>query len=195
MRFARVIPSPGRGSGGGPLRAAGPLILAVFCLAALPAEGQDGPSPSGKVYRLSKIIQGGDFNERAMRKIDRLPLPYPDGGASQVADLPVKHGKFYIFKFLATYQAPSSQGQTAEFHDILMIKMGCGDEILDAYQYTLEWNDAPSLDLNRLGRKGLVLKAGFDVRELGLANALTGTEAGESGIIDYSPLLPEPRTP
>jgi hypothetical protein len=171
------------------------FFLVVFGMTAFPAIGQDGQPSSTKVYRLVKIIQGADFNGRAIKKIDRLPLPYPSGSAFQVGDLPVKHGKFYIFKFLATYQAPSSRGETTEFHDILMIKLGCGDEILDAYQYTLEWADAPSLDLNRLGTSGLVLKAGFDVRELGLANVLDGTEAGEGGIIDYSPSLPEIKAP
>ncbi|MHB8095134.1 MAG: hypothetical protein ACYDH0_09340 [Candidatus Aminicenantales bacterium] len=171
------------------------FFLVVFGVTAIPAIGQDGQPSSTKVYRLAKIIQGADFNGRAMKKIDRLPLPHPPGSASQVGDLPVKHGKFYIFKFQAAYRAPSSRGETAEFHDILMIKLGCGDEILDAYQYTLEWADTPSLDLNRLGTNGLILKAGFDVRELGLANVLTGTEAGEGGVIDYSPFLPEIKTP
>jgi len=195
MRFARVVPSPLGGSAGARSRRASAIFFfACCCLTAFPAAGQDGRPPD-KVYRLAKIIQGADFDARAMKKIDRLPLPYPSGSAFQIGDLPVKHGKFYIFKFLAAYRAPSSRGESTEFHDVLMIKLGCGDEILDAYQYTLEWADTPSLDLNRLGKNGLVLKAGFDVRELGLVNALTGTEAGEGGVIDYSPLLPEVKAP
>ena len=160
------------------------VILALW--AAFLAAGAQVPSiPSPvKTYRLAGIVQGADFDLKALREIDSLPVPYPPGSGSQVSEIPLVRGKSLIFKFVAAYPGTSAEGGTAEFHDLLVLRIGCGDEILDAWQYTREWADAPSLDLNRMGRKGLVLKKGFDVASLGLVNAATGKAAGEEGLIE-----------
>jgi hypothetical protein len=142
------------------------------------------PSPEVKTYRLAGIVQGADFNLETLRTIDFLPVPYPPGSRTQIGELPLRRGKFLIYKFVAAYAGTAAEGGVAEFHDLLALKIGCGDEILDAWQYTLEWTDTPSLDLNRMRKKGLVLKKGLEVGDLDLANASTGAVAGEAGVID-----------
>jgi len=142
------------------------------------------PLPEGKAYRLAGIVQGADFDLGALGAIDSLPVPYPPGSRTQIGKLPIQRGKYLIYNFVAAYPGTAAGGGTAEFHDLLALKVGCGDEILDAWQYTLEWADTPSLDLNRMRKKGLVLKKGLEIEALDLANAATGSAAGEEGVID-----------
>ena len=156
------------------------LWAAVLAATAPPAS----PSPEVKAYRLAGIVQGGDFDLRALDAINALPVPYPPGSRTPIAKLPTRRGKYLIYNFVAAYAGTSAEGGTAEFHDLLSLKVGCGDEILDAWQYTLEWADAPSLDLNRMRTKGVVLKKGLEVAALDLANAATGSAAGEKGVIE-----------
>jgi hypothetical protein len=54
------------------------------------------------------------------------------------------------------------------FHDLLAVKVDTAGMIVDAYKYTLEWTDSPSLALYRLGRKGVRFKTNIDVNELQL---------------------------
>jgi hypothetical protein len=140
--------------------------------------------PAVKTYRLAGIVQGADFDLRALGDIDALPVPHPAGAGSQIAEIPLRHGKFFIYKYIAAYAGTAAEAGEAEFHDLLALKIGCGDEILDAWQYTREWADAPSLDLNRMRAKGLVLRRGLSVGALDLANAATGAAAGEDGVIE-----------
>lgn len=159
------------------------FILWAWALGAA-ASPPDIPPKAVKAYRLAAIVQGGDFDLRALRNIDSLPVPYPAGSRNQIGDLPLRRGKFLIYKFVAAYARTGAEGGAAEFHDILALKIGCGDEILDAWQYTLEWADTPSLDLNRMRKKGLVLKRGLEIANLDLANASTGSAAEEEGVIE-----------
>ncbi len=156
------------------------ILWAAFLAAMAPVP----PSPVVKTYRLAGIVQAADFDLRALGHIDALPVPYPPGAGTQIAEIPLRRGKFLIFKYVAAYAGTAAEAGEAEFHDILALKIGCGDEILDAWQYTLEWADAPSLDLNRMRTKGIVLRRGLSVGDLDLANASTGAAAGEEGIID-----------
>ncbi|HEX2694986.1 MAG TPA: hypothetical protein VHP61_04485 [Acidobacteriota bacterium] len=157
------------------------VLWAAILLATAPPAS---PSPQVKTYRLAGIVQGGDFDLRAFRDIDSLPVPYPPGSKTQIGELPLRRGKFLIYKFVAAYAGTAAGGGAAEFHDLLALKVGCSDEILDAWQYTLEWADTPSLDLNRMRKKGLILKKGLEVGTLDLANAATGSVAGEEGVIE-----------
>jgi len=160
-------------------------FLAVFLLAATPAGRPQLPSgPAAKTYVLKGIVQSADFDLEALRRIDALPVPYPPGSRTQIGDLPTRRGRYFIFKYVAAYPGVTAEGGAADLHDLLALKIGCGDAILDAWQYTLEWADSPSLDLNRMKNAGLVLRRGFDVGSLGLANASTGADAGETGVID-----------
>lgn len=133
---------------------------------------------------MAGIVQGADLDLQALRDIDSLPVPYPPGSRTQIGEIPLRPGKFLIYKFVAAYAGTTAEGGAAELHDLLVLKVGCGDEILDAWQYTLEWADTPSLDLNRMRKKGLLFKKGLEIGTLELANAATGAAAGEEGIIE-----------
>jgi hypothetical protein len=83
-------------------------------------------------------------------------------GAARPASLktkpfkPVK-GKFIVYRFIATYQGESFTGKQKEFHDILIAKTDKRSKIIMAYQYTLEWADAPEADLYRSSCKEVYL--------------------------------------
>lgn len=160
------------------------LILAVN--QGFLAQEPEAASPPAKVYRLVKIIQGGDFDQRAIARIDSLPVPYPQGSPHQIGDLPTKFGKSFIYRFQATYKGMASEGGEAEFHDILMVKLGCNSDIIEGYQYTLEWADTPSMDLNKVTARGIILADGIEIRDLRLVNVQTGEPAGEDGRIEYN---------
>ncbi len=157
------------------------ILWAAILAATAP---QASPLPVVKTYRLSGIVQGADFDLRTLGAIDSLPVPYPPGSRTQIGKLPLRRGKYLIYNFVAAYTGTAAEGGATEVHDLLALKVGCGDEILDAWQYTLEWADTPSLDLNRMRKKGLVLKKGLEVGALDLANAATGSAAQEEGVID-----------
>jgi hypothetical protein len=165
---------------------AGALLLAVFGGPRRSSAQTEERPPAGKVYKLVKIIQGGDFDRKAIGRIDLLAVPYPPESAHQIGDLPTKYGKSFIYKFQATYEGASPEGGRTEFHDILMVKLGCNGDILEGYQYTLEWADTPSLDLNSVSMRGVILENGLDIRRLGLINARTGEKSEEEGIIEYN---------
>ncbi len=158
--------------------------IIVLLAALLAGAVQLPPSSPAKTYRLAGIVRGADFDLRALRDIDALPVPHPPGSGSQIAELPLRRGRFLIYKYVAAYAGPAAEGGTKEFHDLLALKIGCGDEILDAWQYTREWADTPSLDLNRMRKKGLLLQRGLAVAALDLANAATGEAGGEEGVIE-----------
>ena len=161
------------------------VLWAALGLAAAPASPPGaGDRPAVKIYILKGIVQAADFDLKALRRIDALPVPYPPGSRTQIGDLPTKRGRYFIYKYVAAYAGTSAEGGPIEAHDLLALKVGCSDVILDAWHYTLEWADAPSLDLNRMRNAGLVLTRGFDVGSLGLANASTGADAGEVGVIE-----------
>jgi hypothetical protein len=161
----------------------------IFALAARPGFSRpktEDRTPAIKIYRLVKIIQGGDFDRKAIAGIDSLPVPFPRGSSHQIGDLPTKFGKSFIYKFQAAYEGTSAEGGRVEFHDILMVKLGCDSDIVEGYQYTLEWADAPSLDLNRVTAKGILLADGVEIRDLRLVNVRSGEPSPEEGRIEYN---------
>lgn len=164
----------------------GLFIIAIAAVRGSAGTGRESMDPPAKVYRLVKIIQGGDFDRKAIGRIDSLPVPYPKGSPHQIGDLPTKFGKSFIYKFQATYKGTASEGGEAEFHDILMVKLGCDSDILEGYQYTLEWADTPSLDLNKVAAAGIILADGVRISDLRLVNVRTGEPAREEGRIEYN---------
>jgi len=162
------------------------FILAIAAVRDSAWTGTESMDPPAKLYKLVKIIQGGDFDRKAISRIDSLPVPYPQGSPHQVGDLPTKFGKSFIYKFQATYKGMASEGGEAEFHDILMVKLGCDSDIIEGYQYTLEWADTPSLDLNKVTAREILLADGIRISDLRLVNVRTGEPAPEEGRIEYN---------
>jgi hypothetical protein len=158
-------------------------VILGACLVASPERAADTLSCQGKIYFLVKSIPEADFDYPLIEGIDSLPVPYPEGGVYQIGDIPTTAGKFTIHKFIAVYSGSSSRGGPADFHDLLAVKTDGQNRIQDAFQYTLEWADTPSLDLNRMQGAGLIMREGICVRELRLANARDNKEAGEDGVL------------
>jgi hypothetical protein len=165
---------------------AGTLIFVLAAQTGFNRPKSEDKAPPVKIYRLVKIIQGGDFDRKAITGIDSLPVPFPRGSSHQIGDLPTKFGKSFIYKFQATYEGTSAEGSRVEFHDILMVKLGCDSDIVEGYQYTLEWADTPSLDLNKVTAKGILLADGVEIRDLRLVNVRTGEPSRDEGRIEYN---------
>jgi hypothetical protein len=120
-------------------------------------------------YRLIKVIRNADLDYGMLHNIDRIPPPYPEGSKYQIGDIGTVKGSYTVYKFVREYEGLSgSTDEPAPFHDLLVVKVDDAGVIVDAYKYTLEWTDSPSLALYRLGRKGVRFKEDMDVRELQL---------------------------
>jgi tetratricopeptide (TPR) repeat protein len=144
----------------------GPDILAP-ALEKLDKIQKGGGSDSG--YRLIKVIKNADLDYGMLNNIDRITPPFPEGSQYQIGDIGTVKGAYTVYKFVREYEGLSgSVDQPAHFHDLLAVKVDDAGVIVDAYKYTLEWTDSPSLALYRLGRKGVRFKEDMDVRELQL---------------------------
>lgn len=123
----------------------------------------------GSGYRLIRVMKNADLDYAMLRDIDRITPPYPKGSPHQIGDIGTVQGAYTIYKYMREYEGLSaSGGKPALFHDLLAVKVNDGGIIVDAYLYTLEWTDSPSLALYRLGRKGVRFREDLDVRELQL---------------------------
>lgn len=144
----------------------GPDVLAP-ALEKLYKIQKGGGSDSG--YRLIKVIRNADLDYGMLNNIDRVAPPYPEGSRYQIGDIGTVKGASTVYKFMREYEGLSgSADKPAPFHDLLVVKVDDAGVIVDAYKYTLEWTDSPSLALYRLGRKGVRFKEDMDVRELQL---------------------------
>ena len=97
-------------------------------------------------------------------------------------------------KFIATfvgyaYVAPGDSGENNKtFHDILIIKTNDRNEIVDAYQYTLEWAELPfQYDVFKSKTENLILVDNLDIKLLNLNRTYYWNEkdkqSKENGII------------
>ncbi|MDH4270409.1 MAG: hypothetical protein OEW18_00375 [Candidatus Aminicenantes bacterium] len=119
-------------------------------------------------YRLTETLRGRDFDYAWINEIDSVPPPYPADGQYQIGDLKTVDGPFTVYKFIREYEPESRSAESpAKFHDLLLVKTDNQGNILDAYHYTLEWSDSPSLDLERMGATGLNLRRRLTVADFG----------------------------
>ncbi|MCB1157638.1 MAG: hypothetical protein H7A25_19590 [Leptospiraceae bacterium] len=124
------------------------------------------------VYQLFSIQTGRDFNYKLIEEIDSLPPPYPQQSSFQIGSLPVKKGEYFLFHFLRTHYGPVSYSKTPVLiHELLVLKTNKKKEILDAFHYTLDWQDSPSIRLYRMTIKGKKIKAGLHLKELKMKNS------------------------
>jgi hypothetical protein len=135
-----------------------------------------------KAYRLTQTCSRAEMDKSFLKRIDTVTPPFPAGSPYQIGDLPTVPGRLTVYKFVASYRGKSEEGER-DFHDLLVIETDGTGTILDAYHYTLEWMDQPTLDLYRLQGKGVVLKDGLKIRELDLTNVRTGSPLAEDGIV------------
>ncbi|MCU0641341.1 MAG: hypothetical protein MUC35_04555 [Candidatus Margulisbacteria bacterium] len=123
-----------------------------------------------KTYKFVDSVQNADFDYLMLRNIDKIPTPYPPGGTYQLGDLPITGGQYTLYKFRTEYQGESSEAGKHRFHDILVVKVDNRGKVADAYHYTLEWADNPSLDLYRAGQAGFTLENGVTIDRFALTN-------------------------
>jgi hypothetical protein len=135
-----------------------------------------------KAYRLVQTFSRSEIDRNFLEKLDSLTPPFPAGSSYQIGDIPAVAGRFTVHKFVALYRGESAEGEK-EFHDLLVIETDGAGTVLDGYHYTLEWMDSPTLDLFRVGAKGVLLRDGLAIGELKLANIRTGAPLEESGVI------------
>ena len=138
-----------------------------------------------KKYILKKKSINSDFD---YQKLDNI-----DNHKKEKSFEPV-NGKFTYYQFIATFKgeayfAPGDSGNPIQiFHDILIIKTNENNEVVDAYQHTLEWAEPPfQFDVFKSSLKKLVLADNLDIKLLNLNRTEYWNEKDkkfkESGII------------
>ncbi|MBU1026912.1 MAG: hypothetical protein KKA31_04205 [Candidatus Margulisbacteria bacterium] len=161
---------------------AGFIVLLIFLAGCLPKEPP-------KTYTLTETIPKADFDYETIKNIDAVPPPYPADSPYQIGDLKTVKGPYTIYKFICEYYGDSKFSEKpVKLHDLLVIKTDNKNKIIDAFHYTLEWTDSPSLDLYHLKNKDVPLENGMKIKELKLTNITTGNkleEKGEIFILNY----------
>jgi hypothetical protein len=142
-----------------------------------------------QVYKLKSVTQNADFDYEKLQNFD-------DVTDVEEAFIPVQKGYFTVYTFIATFKGKrhwvprvrtyldstdnyqvDKDGFTKEdriemnklgtFHDILIVKTNSKNEIIDAYQYTLEWAEPESsYDLFRSTTKKQKLTNGLSIEKL-----------------------------
>jgi hypothetical protein len=106
-----------------------------------------------KEYKLISRTENADFNYNSLTFIDTSRTRETRRSAFN----PVK-GKNTVYVFTATYKGLSFTNTEKVFHDILIVKTDSKQNVIDAYQYTLEWAELPfSFDLYKATAKGFTL--------------------------------------
>jgi hypothetical protein len=128
-----------------------------------------GITLSDSGYTLTAVIRNADLDYTMLNNIDNITPPFPDGSTYQIGDIGTVKGTYTVYKFMREFKGRSKfSASPVTLHDLLAVKVDTAGVIVDAYKYTLEWTDSPSLALYRLGRKGVRFKTNIDVNELQL---------------------------
>jgi hypothetical protein len=128
-----------------------------------------------KVYILKKQKINSEFDYSKLNNIDAHYGRFPKFKESDdiiSAFEPLK-GQYNYYQFIATYKGNSYNdgGPTLikEFHDILIIKTDSKNQIIDAYQYTLEWSEPDfQIDVYKSTAKNLTLTDNLQLNALKL---------------------------
>ena len=145
-------------------------LAILLMLVTLVIAGGCGPFRLSKVYKVLQVVPHADIDYDFIKNIDKVQPPYPAGGKYQIGDIKTKPGIDTVFKFIAESKAKTSSGKK-EVHDLIIVKADyLSHKILDAYHYTLEWTDQPSLDLYRARHVGMKLRSGLRINEMNFVN-------------------------
>ena len=134
-----------------------------------------------KVYKLKSVTKNADFDYEQLQNFDALQ-------DVEKAFKPMIEGDYKVFTFIATFkgldiwfppevdkdgnriltkQEEEKRNRKKTFHDILIVKTNLKNEIIDAYQYTLEWAEPQlSYDLFRSTNKNQKLTNGLSIEKL-----------------------------
>ncbi|MBI9101646.1 MAG: hypothetical protein JEY99_04485 [Spirochaetales bacterium] len=150
----------------------------------LKAETVRSDSDAPRIYQILEIIFDADFDTSFMENIDAQAVPYPEDGIFAVGDFPHTEGTSIVYKFICTYWGNSATSDDKKiFHDLLAIKTDSDNNIEEAYQYTLEWTNSPSLDLYHSEGVNLKLDKNLNIRDLNLINRF-GYYLNEDAMLD-----------
>jgi hypothetical protein len=118
-------------------------------------------------YILKKKSINSDFDYTKLDNIDNY---------KKAESFEPVNGKYTYYQFIATfkgqaYVAPGDSGERIKtFHDILIIKTNENNEVVDAYQFTLEWAERPfQYDVYKSKTENLVLADNLDIKLLKLS--------------------------
>ncbi|HCL57619.1 MAG TPA: hypothetical protein DHW82_11510 [Spirochaetia bacterium] len=137
------------------------------------------------IYQLVSVKEKSDFDSQFFEKIDQIEVPYPKDGNFQIGTFKLKKGKYTIYEFIAPFISSFHDEPNREviFHNILMIKVDKNQKIVDAWHYTMEWQDVPSIRLFRMQVQNLSLKRLLQIEEFEFVNP-AGEEIPYDGILD-----------
>jgi hypothetical protein len=144
-----------------------------------------------KIYILQKETENSDFNYSKLDDIDGNKMDTFNVRNLMPIFEPVS-GQYKYYQFLSTFEGEgyNSDGPPLfkSFHDILIIKTDNENEIIDAYQYTLEWAEPPlKYDMFKSSVKNISLTNNMDINELKFIRTYSWSDDNkvlkESGII------------
>jgi len=138
-----------------------------------------------KKYVLMQKSINSDFQYSKLDNIDEY---------NKIESFEPTNGKFTYYRFIATFKgytyiAPDDSDENIKtFHDILIVKTNINNQIIDAYQYTLEWAEMPfQYDVYKSKTDYVVLKSNLDIMLLNLTRTDYWNEndkmLNENGII------------
>lgn len=133
-----------------------------------------------KIYKLIKQAENADFD---YPKLDDITAAITDTLTLRNV-MPIfepVNGQYNYYQFIATFKGKGYNGdqlpKIEDFHDILIIKTKNDGEVVDAYQYTLEWSEVPlQYDLYKSSVKGIVLANNLDILKLRFVKTYGGSE-------------------
>jgi len=117
-------------------------------------------------YILKKKSINSDFDYSKLDNIDNY---------KKAESFEPINGRYTYYQFISTfkgqaYVAPGDSGDRIKiFHDILIIKTNENDEVVDAYQFTLEWAEKPyQYEVYKSNVENLILTDNLDIKLLNL---------------------------
>ncbi len=97
---------------------------------------------------------------------------------------PVK-GKYKVIVFMASFYGLGADAKKDFFHDVLILKVGKNNEILDGLEYVLEWAEPPYTSrFVRIAKKGVKLQKGLKLSQLDFRTFEADQPLKLDGIID-----------
>ncbi|TGD59888.1 hypothetical protein [Flavobacterium humi] len=175
------------------------LLLTLVCCVSKPLEivyesktkGKATELNETKIYNLKIQTKNADFNYSKLDNIDEHFGLFTEPKRITAAFEPI-HGKYNYYQFIATFKGYSYNGggptSIKDFNDILIIKTNGSNQIIDAYQYTLEWSEPDfQYDVFKLSAKNVLLSDRLKIEDLKLVRTYTRNEndtyPNETGII------------
>lgn len=127
-----------------------------------------------KTYVLTKKTENADINYELFEKFESIEHFEEYANYDEFKEKVLKQafypkrGIFTTYTFVAEFEGLSFDGNQKTFHDYLILKVDPKtNEIVDGYQYTLEWADPPAIsDLYQVTSTGLKLKDGMELNDL-----------------------------